>query len=112
MVKKSTVKLPKSYDKTALGDEPVWNSDVEVTQNEIIRALNWYNYFYDYKKAVILLKNNYIRDLAELELLDLLSDMEIPPTLCYFSRMVSIGCIFPTKSRENFDNGILKLLEK
>jgi hypothetical protein len=112
MVKKSTVKLPKSYDKTALGDEPVWNSDVEVTQNEIIRALNWYNYFYDNKKAVVLLKNNYIRDLSELELLDLLSDSEIPPTLCYFSRMASLGCNFPTKSREKFDTGIEKLLQR
>ena len=112
MAKKSTVKLPKSDDKSALGDEPVWNSDVEATQSEIVRALNWYNYFYDNKKAVVLLKKNYIRDSKELELLDLLSDSEIPPTLCYFSRMVSLGCNFPTKSRENFDTGIEKLLEK
>ncbi len=113
MVKKSTkVKLPKSYDKSALGDEPVWNSDVEATQNEIIRALNWYNYFYDNKKAVVLLKKNYIRDSAELELLDLLSDSEIPLTLCYCSRMMALGCNFPAKSREKFDDGIEKLLSR
>lgn len=112
MVKKSTVKLPKSYDKSALGDEPVWNSDVEVTQSEIIRALNWYNYFYDNKKAVVLLKKNYIRDLKELEVIDLLSDSEIPQTLCYFSRMANLGCNFPSKSREKFDAGIEKLLER
>lgn len=112
MVKKAAVKLPKSYDKSALGDEPTWNDKKEATQSEIIRALNWYNYFYDNKKAAVLLKKNYIRDLSELELLDLLSDNEIPPTLCYFSRMMTLGCKFPAKSRENFDIGIEKLLQK
>ena len=106
MVKKTAVKLPKSYDKSALGDEPTWNDKKEATQSEIIRALNWYNYFYDNKKAAVLLKKNYIRDLSELELLDLLSDSEIPPTLCYFSRMMTLGCKFPAKSRENFENDL------
>ena len=111
MMKKSTVKLPKSYDKKSLGDEPTWNKE-EVNQSEIVRALNWYNYFYDYKKAVVLLKKNYIRDNKELQLINLLSDTEIPTTLCYISRMISLGCVLPKKSRENFDVGIEKLLDK
>lgn len=112
MAKKTAVKLPKSYDKASLGEEPVWNGEEEASQGEIIGALNWYNYFYDNKKAVSLLKKNYVRNLKELELLDLLSDSEIPPTLCYVSRMISLGCVLPAKSRENFDAGIEKLLEK
>lgn len=112
MAKKSSTKLPKSYDKQALGEEPSWNEKEVATQSQIIAALNWYNYFYDNKGAVKLLKKNYIRDLKELKLLDLLSDSEITPTICFFSRMVTLGCVFPEKSRAVFDEKVEKLLEK
>lgn len=110
MAKKTITRLPKSFDKNSLGEEPKWDDKRDPTQVDIILALNWYNYFYDAKKAVVLIKKNYVRDLKELEAIDLLSDGEIPTTLCYISRMITLGCKLPSKSRENFDNGIEKLL--
>jgi hypothetical protein len=110
--KTKTRALPKSYDLQHLGNEPSWDANKTVRQSDIIRALNWYNYFNDAKSSFKMLKKNYVRDLKELDLLDKLPIDKISPTLGFVSRMMTLGCVFSEVSIANYHEKIEQLLEE
>jgi len=111
--KKKVRSGPKSFDTKYLGDEPTW-TDVEVTSMDMLKAYNWYNYFYNQKDALKLLFDNYPRNKKEVAQLRKVSD-KISPTVCYQARMVANGCKMPSESQEFFNDkieGYLKLAKK
>ena len=110
--KTKTRAAAKSFDLQHYGDEPSWTSKKTVQQLDIIRALNWYNYFNDAKSAFKMLKQNYIRDLKELDLLEKLPTHVIPTTLGFISRMTTLGCVLPDTSIAIFNETIDNLLEE
>jgi hypothetical protein len=105
-VKKNNIVLPRNFDasKVRVGLEPTWDLDTEVTQSQLIRALNWYNYFNDNKSAAKMLFEHFLGTKEELSALKSLNVKYIPPILGTMSRMISLGCKFQEKELNTFNS--------
>lgn len=50
-LKQHRVKMPKTFEERHMGTEPVGNKTAIESQGELVKLLNWYNYFQDSAKA-------------------------------------------------------------
>ena len=98
-------KINPGADAQAYGTEPSWTNQDEISNLKIaeIRALNWYNYFCDNKKAktfVVEYMASIGRSKEEISLVAS-SDASIPVQLGWVARMMCMG-YEPSESFKNF----------
>ena len=109
MKKKSIGRRVKSVDEKYLGSEPILNENY--TQAELIRAYNWYNYFYnrnDVKPSIIsyMKKNSFNKNI--INKFQKVDPKTIPNYLGWNCKLISNGSILP---KEQIENEINKLIE-
>jgi hypothetical protein len=91
-----------SIEERFYGPEPTWNSDKEVTSQELGNAYNWYNYFYDHKvgkKYVIDYLKSQKTGRDVLDKISALPDEKFS-TIGWTCRIVSRGAILSDVSKE------------
>jgi hypothetical protein len=109
--KNTRARTPKFFDEKYFGPEPSWGEE-KPDRTTLVKAYNWYNYFYDKKGIVKFLFDHYPRDKKEIRFLKRLDNNDIPSTICYQARMISRGCKLPQESLDYFNQKIKSMLEK
>ena len=115
--KKRTI-TPRGLDAKHLGEEPTWEGQEFLNEDElqsrIGQAYNWYNYFYEPKDG-----RKYLLDYmteqgfskAAQTMLGRTSDAKLNSTMCNTARMISMGLDAPQNLRDRLDGYLAKLVE-
>lgn len=116
--KKRRVITPRGLDAKHLGEEPTWEgqeflNDDEL-QSRIGKAYNWYNYFYEAKEGRKYLLEYMIDQgfsKSAQTMLGRTSDAKLNSTMCNTARMITMGLDAPQKLRDRVDEYLARLVE-
>jgi hypothetical protein len=116
--KKRRVITPRGLDAKHLGEEPTWEGQEFLNEDElesrIGKAYNWYNYFYEPKDG-----RRYLVDYmteagmskAAIALLGRISDSRLNTTMCNTARMISMG-LESKRLVDKLNNYLVKIVEE
>ena len=116
-VKKKRKFTPRGLDAKYMGEEPTWEGQEFLNEEELSRkiaaAYNWYNYFLDAKFAreylmVYMLENGMSK--AAMDMVGKNVDWKLNLTMCKTARMLSMG-LEHEQLRDNLDQHLAKLVE-
>ena len=116
--KKRRVITPRGLDAKHFGEEPTWDDQAFLNEDELNsrlgKAYNWYNYFYEAKEGRRYL-NDYMTEQgfskAAQTMLNRTSDAKLNSTMCNTARMISMGLDAPQKLRDRLDGYLADLVE-
>ena len=116
--KKRRTITPRGVDAKYLGEEPTWEGQESLTEDELEsrvgKAYNWYNYFYEPKEG-----RRYLVDYmteagmskAAIALLGRISDSRLSSTMCNTARMISMG-LEHKRMLDKLNNYLVKIIEE
>ena len=109
--KKRRVITPRGLDAKYLGEEPTWEGQEFLNEDElqsrIGQAYNWYNYFYEAKEGrkwlIEYMTEQQFSKTAQ-SMVTRVSDSKLNSTMCNTARMISMGLDAPQYLRDKLDN--------
>ena len=109
--KKRRVITPRGLDAKYLGEEPTWEGQEFLNEDElqsrIGQAYNWYNYFYEAKEGrkwlIEYMTEQQFSKTAQ-SMVIRVSDSKLNSTMCNTARMISMGLDAPQYLRDKLDN--------
>lgn len=117
-IKKKRSITPRGFDAKYLGDEPSWENqflvDDDERQSMLGRAYNWYNYFYEAKtgrKWLVEYMTEQGMSKAAMSMTNRVSDAKLSSTMCNTARMLSMG-LEDKKLQEKLNNYLVTLVEQ
>lgn len=109
--KKRRVITPRGLDAKYLGEEPTWEGQEFLNEDElqsrIGKAYNWYNYFYEAKegrKWLIEYMTEQQFSKSAQSMIGRVPDSKLNSTMCNTARMISMGLDAPQYLRDKLDN--------
>ena len=115
-IKKRAPRTPKTFDQKYMGNEPTWEDQKDLSEEElrsrIGNAYNWYNYFNNGKERAKLLFDNYPRDKKEVRIIKRLPDWKINSSAAYMSRMIACGFEPPESSLKYLHDSLDEMMKE
>lgn len=117
-IKKKRSITPRGFDAKYLGDEPSWENqhlvDDDERQSMLGRAYNWYNYFYEAntgRKWLVEYMTEQGMSKAAVTMTNRVSDAKLSSTMCNTARMLSMG-LEDQKLQEKLNTYLVSLVEQ
>ena len=115
-VKKKRLITPRGLDAKYLGEEPDWDGQEFLNEQElesrIGRAYNWYNYFSDNKidrQYLLVYMIDCGMSKAAMDMVNKISDSKLNSTMCATARMISMG-LHSDRLRDKLNDYIVQLV--
>lgn len=116
--KKRRTIVPRGVDAKYLGEEPAWDDQDFLNEQELDsrvgRAYNWYNYFYEPKEGRKYLLG-YMTELnmskAAMSMVNRISDAKLNSTMCNTARMISMG-LNHTRLQNKLNDYLVKIVQE
>lgn len=115
-VKKKRLITPRGLDAKYLGEEPEWDGQEFLSEQElesrIGRAYNWYNYFSDNKidrQYLLVYMIDCGMSKAAMDMVNKISDWKLNSTMCATARMISMG-LQSDRLRDKLNDYIVQLV--
>jgi hypothetical protein len=117
-VKKKRIITPRGLDAKYLGEEPNWDGQEFLNEQELESrvgaAYNWYNYFTDAKfsrEYLMVYMTDCGMSKAAMDMVKLTSDTKLNTTMCNTARMLSMG-LEHERLRNKLNDYLVKLVEQ
>ncbi len=117
-IKKKRSITPRGFDAKHMGDEPSWENqhlvDDDERQTMLGRAYNWYNYFYEPKtgrKWLVEYMTEQGMSRAAVSMTNRVSDIKLSSTMCNTARMLLMG-LEDQKLQDKLNNYLVSLVEQ